>query len=1083
MLTPADLKQARMLVQRQFATEEQVARCLNELKELPAAKPLLDLMAERGIFPAARLAEIRASLAHQERREEDQALGQRVVARGLASDLQIAECFAIIEDLEKKGAATIPRLGQLLLSKGYVTEEEINLLVQSGDTGVIAAPAPVPSPAAAVAPAPKATATPQAMPAPGTPAQKAKPTPKAMPAPGAPAPKAKPTPKAMPAPGAAGGAIGLAPARHAGGPMVRCMFCGMEIREGIPRQTCGFCGDLYHAECWAKAQGCVKDDCRRMMDIANKPQRVLGTSHEGLIDQLKPIAIKVGALAAAVALVVYLYMQFAHDAEYYYNCGKSLGRKDTSQDAGRAWRAIDLHRGLMAAEGAQSNIEKTVNIEEQIKFYQLALGKKPDFVDCLYDLGQAYLEIKRDKDAYECFDKVLKLKPDHLEAMLTLGATAQRLADNAAAEKWYKRAIETKADFLPARLALAVLYDDQLNQKDLAAIEYQKVFDAKPDDSEIAKRLANILILQKKFDAALVLLDRAEKQDPNSPGLKASRAQLLFDKSETARAAQDQVEEKKLLEMALPFAEAVGASDKADATQVLAASRIQALALYRLGRNAEAYVVAKKIAGSLNDPELLRVAGQLAIDNGEADTGISYLRLAFNLNKKPELLDQIGDILLSLDRPDQARAEYESLRSLKSSYPRVNFKVGLAAAADRDKMKAVSAVKELVGRFPSDVDLQALEARLMREAGDVTGCLTKLDAILATGAKSSFVLIQRGITLRGMGRQREALGAFRAALELGDAEGLYELGMTYDALQNEAEARKKLDEYVHKVSFGANYTKARAFLERQGGPAPVANEFSWPLQLVRDSVPKFATGAFVDPQQWDYVTTAVYGLNGIVGILAGNLQQAQTGASTFQSQLTALGYNNLQVAGLDPENRDQVREADLSRNVDLWVTTLTSCATSLAELIKKKDAKSGDAVDKLLDDLRQASGGTGPERATAAARAFTSLLGQLVVIVSDNDTTHDQINRINSERQFQVEFAANALQSLCGEFYAAVKVARLLVSVQDRRKVYEEPLLNIIRRFDKRESDAKNVLDQLRSSSTSLVELLYIVASDPALKP
>ncbi|MBI3271731.1 MAG: tetratricopeptide repeat protein [Planctomycetes bacterium] len=1203
MPAPVDLRHARLVVERQLASQEQVAGCLHDLAGAPAGTPLLDLLVQRLYLTAPQAQLIRVAGEIEERREQDKVLGNRVVDQGFATIGQVMECFSIIEEMSGRGVGELLRLGDLLVAKGYVSKPQLARLQQGGNTNRLQPPAaaqgavsPAPAslsppdpaapvarrtasptsripgapqppaaaggtrrmtqfppsqpspavpaaPAAPVAPPPPATPTaalppadppsahgfappPATSPAPvaalpaaavappalappasprrttvhptpqatntarRTPAPMAAPasaqptrlssTPAPAPAPAvAPLPTRAPTPAPAPAPRVPAAAHAPAPSAPAAPPPatdpepvashLRCFFCGMEFRKGAAIRLCATCRDPYHDDCWRKAQGCIKADCRAQ--VGERPIRGPRLRGSQLLAQFTspgPWLTRLGILVGLGLLGYFLYEGY-FDANYYYERGKSLAAGPKAQD--RVWRAVDIRRGMMAADAGSQNVdvEKTIRLQDQVACFRTAVGKKPNFVDALLDLGLALMELGKDREACEALNRVVELEPGRAEPMLVMGTVMERLRDFAAAEAWYRKALSAKPELLAAREALADLYDRLMpDRKTQAAAEYRLLLAQRPEDEEAACRLARVLIELAQVSEATLVIDRAEGFHPDSAKLKPIRAELAFALGKW--------------EKALSFADPVAAANPSAWDM----KRIQALALHHLGRDPEAFVVVKDLVGSVRDAEALVLAGRLCLQYGQADLGIGYLKQAFEVARKPALLAALGDTYLVLGRAEDARQAYEQLRSLSSGYPKVNFKLLLAAAAMKDQPAGAALVQDLLGRFPKDADMRAVDARLQREGGDPAGCLERLETLVTQEATCSYAWLQLGISRRQAGDPIGALAAFRQALALGDQpEAHFELGMTYHALHNVEAARAMFGRYVVAVPLGPNAERARTLLDKGTAPAE-KDRFSASLEAWRDFLPKLGAGAAGTGDALPHIAAAFFAASDFLGVLADSPDCGPPGAGLKEAE----GAFHAPVddsAGGVPEAPEKTAARRLSASIDSWGGALTRCTQALVFAIRRRDPQGRQAAElaRILDEMRSNTefGSPAEARAAACARALASGLELWVPLLADDAPTRERLVRLQVERKLQREQCTNAVQTLCGEVYGVVKLLDVVVGIQDRRRVHADERRLLARRLDERDAQAPDVLEQLRSGGFALARLLYLLASDPGLRP
>ncbi len=856
----------------------------------------------------------------------------------------------------------------------------------------------------------------------------------------------------------------------------RCTFCGIEIRDGQAQHACKQCGSVYHQWCWMKTQGCVQSACQLGSGLEDRVKR---RSYHGFIQGILANGVKLGVGAGAILLAIFLYTTFARDASYYYEMGRAdlaKNQVNISEDSGRAWRAADLHRGMLAADDSgRANIERVVNFESAILNFRKAVDKKPDFVEAWFDMGLTFLELKRPKDAFDALKQVIEIKPDHAEAMVTLGTACDGMADPAGAEKWYKQALAKKPDMVQAHELLAYLYDDKMtNMKDQAAAEYRIALDKKPEDTNIASRLSRILIDQGKVEEAMSILSRSEKLDPSSPAIQEKLALLYSRKGE--------------YEKALGYvAKAVQVDPKN-----WSARTVQAVCLEKLGRYDEAYAVAKEVVSNYSDSEGLAVAGRLAIRAGNPDQGIAWLQQSMLNKHSPESIEAIGDAYMALDRPEQAKEHYERLWSLNSDDPRVRFKVALAFCSTKDRVVAAGKIKDMLARDPKNPDLRALQAKLVRDDGKMEECLQKLNAIVADGGKTPFVCMQIGITYREMGNGPAALGAFRAALAIEEyPDALYEMGMTYSALKNEEAAKDFLGRYMQACAYGKKYDEAK---RRIGGGPVVAvgntGDLSYPMSICENGVRQLSMGQFANQQTWDRASAGVHGMMTCIALVMQNYAVAQGEAAAFQSSLQILGSDPSNSGYVDPGSGgggNMAREANLTSAVDRWGAEFSSLAGHLIEFDKKldKDGKFSREIQAAQGELRGATnmaGGLGA-RVEGSARALVAGLQILILVSADSKGTRDALLKLEVEHKMQLDSCRNALQNTCAEVYRAVKLCALYLEARDARGVYADKKASILARFDEREMAAKTVVEQVLNGGTAAAELLWIVASDPALRP
>ena len=135
--THTDILIGRIALERGLVTREQLADCLKEQASQPVATapPLGAIFLKRGFI---RQPDLDSLLDEQKRRLadaveltdaklEDTILGRLLVRQGLATEKQVYECLRIQAELSEQGQPA-PRLGDLLVRKGYLTTDAVSAL-------------------------------------------------------------------------------------------------------------------------------------------------------------------------------------------------------------------------------------------------------------------------------------------------------------------------------------------------------------------------------------------------------------------------------------------------------------------------------------------------------------------------------------------------------------------------------------------------------------------------------------------------------------------------------------------------------------------------------------------------------------------------------------------------------------------------------------------------------------------------------------------------------------------------------------------------------------------------------------------
>ncbi len=133
-LDPADEAFGQEAVRSGFITALQIQECSRNL----GGKTLVDILVERGFMTRTQVDAVKAKVGPS---EDPSTLADEAIRRGFVNFSQINECLA-------EATASGARLSQVLISKGYMTQAQIALMLK-GKT-------PAPSPAPVLTPAPTA---------------------------------------------------------------------------------------------------------------------------------------------------------------------------------------------------------------------------------------------------------------------------------------------------------------------------------------------------------------------------------------------------------------------------------------------------------------------------------------------------------------------------------------------------------------------------------------------------------------------------------------------------------------------------------------------------------------------------------------------------------------------------------------------------------------------------------------------------------------------------------------------------------------------------------------------------------------
>ncbi len=380
-----------------------------------------------------------------------------------------------------------------------------------------------------------------------------------------------------------------------------------------------------------------------------------------------------------------------------------------------AERAIDL--GLRLTPGAAALLHHKAlvllslnrDLPEVVRLADQAIESRPHDkslwatkADALRLLGEthesaeAYLKAQElDASSTRYLDRALKLVPNH------------------------PRALRLKIDLARAHGG---------DVKALAACD--ELLKEHPDDPDLLRARAELLGVLGRTDEALVLVRRVRGSRPDDPALELVEARLLF------RLRQN--------DEALPLAEKI-----VGRTEPPNASTLEELATLSVELRPELALTARKRLRDIDPRNLqnLLALRALAARLGDVEAALAACRSVLEVSPDNlEAMRSIAELYASTGREAEALGEY---RAIARAHPHAmgELRKGLALARAHQEPSAVREFAEaILAAEPGDLEAQAVLARARADAGDATGALEALDALLkAHPGELAFLLEKRAL--------------------------------------------------------------------------------------------------------------------------------------------------------------------------------------------------------------------------------------------------------------------------------------------------------------------------------------------------
>jgi tetratricopeptide (TPR) repeat protein len=114
------------------------------------------------------------------------------------------------------------------------------------------------------------------------------------------------------------------------------------------------------------------------------------------------------------------------------------------------------------------------------------LQANPEDIEAMRSLGMAFMEMRAWDKSVNFWDMILERHPDDVMALNQKGFCLFEMENYAEAAELFERMLTVEKDNHHAHFNLGVIYKHYLGQADKAAVHFQAVVDALPEDSELA---------------------------------------------------------------------------------------------------------------------------------------------------------------------------------------------------------------------------------------------------------------------------------------------------------------------------------------------------------------------------------------------------------------------------------------------------------------------------------------------------------------------------------------------------------------------------------------------------------------------
>ena len=378
------------------------------------------------------------------------------------------------------------------------------------------------------------------------------------------------------------------------------------------------------------------------------------------------------------------------------------------------------------------------------------LATDPASYKALFVRGKLALAERRPADAVADLRTVIDMRPDMAQGHFVLASANYMQGDRPAARRNVVRALELEPNLVEARRLLARLHGELGDQR-LAVQEGQRVLEQRPGDAETRVIVAQALVRQRSFDAALAVFDEIPEEEWGADvHFAIGRTHQFKGELEQARAAIDRAwalrpDHVEILRALVELDLRSGALDES-------VGRVQAAA-----------------ERAPESPHLQVLLGEIAMFSGDAQGAESAFRRALDLD--PNLLaayQRLASLYVATGRTEEVLTTYEQALERNDRSARLHLDLALLYEMNGRLDEAMDRYDSAIALDPDLAVAKNNLAYLLAEQG------TRLDRALdlAQSAKEAlpgngnvadtygWVLLKKGVPDAAVGYLREAVGAF-----------------------------------------------------------------------------------------------------------------------------------------------------------------------------------------------------------------------------------------------------------------------------------------------------------------------------------
>jgi len=155
--------------------------------------------------------------------------------------------------------------------------------------------------------------------------------------------------------------------------------------------------------------------------------------------------------------------------------------------------------------------EEIKNYPDAVRSYEVALKTRPGWLDAIRDFSELLIHCQETKQAQELVEQSIKLHPDDVELLCILGRIYLNQFDYDNATKTYRRAETLRQNDIGILVGLSKSLEKGM-KIDEAMDKILDAVDIAPEDLDVCKQYAHVLLSAQRYEKALDLIQKIDEK-------------------------------------------------------------------------------------------------------------------------------------------------------------------------------------------------------------------------------------------------------------------------------------------------------------------------------------------------------------------------------------------------------------------------------------------------------------------------------------------------------------------------------------------------------------------------------------------